>query len=223
MTEEEFLAKYDSSIYEKPSVAVDVALFTIRDGQLQILLIRRSDHPHLGKLSLPGVFVGMEETLDAAAARALQQKTGLEDIFLEQLYTWGEVQRDPRMRIISVSYFALVDNNRIALTEDGAQFYPVDEILEMAEELAFDHHRIIACGRERIRTKVNWSDIAFALMPEEFTLPQLQTVYEILLGQKLYKANFRKKLQEKIVETDKMTSGDAHRPSRIYRKKTQAV
>jgi 8-oxo-dGTP diphosphatase len=127
------------------------------------------------------------------------------------------------MRIISVSYFALVDNNRIALTEDGAQFYPVDEILEMAEELAFDHHRIIACGRERIRTKVNWSDIAFALMPEEFTLPQLQTVYEILLGQKLYKANFRKKLQEKIVETDKMTSGDAHRPSRIYRKKTQTV
>ena len=93
----------------------------------------------------------------------------------------------------------------------------------MADGVAFDHREIVAYGRERIRSKVSWSDIAFALVPEEFTLPQLQRVYEILLGQKLYKANFRKKIAEKIVETDKMTSGDAHRPSRIYRKREEAM
>ncbi len=222
MTEEEFLAQYDSSRFEKPSLAVDPVLFTILDGQLQVLLITREEHPCMGQLSLPGVFVRMNETLDEAAARALCQKTGLEDIFLEQLYTWGTLDRDPRMRIISVSYFALVPSERLALPEDGtARFYPVDEILTMTGGMAFDHQQIIAYGRERIRSKVNWSDIAFALVPEEFTLPQLQRVYEILLGQPLYKANFRKKIAEKIQETDKMTSGDAHRPSRIYRKREE--
>ncbi len=224
MTEEEFLKSYDSTRFEKPSAAVDTVLFTILDEKLQVLMIRREEHPCRGQLSLPGVFVGMEETLDAAAERALHQKTGLSDIYLEQLYTWGAVERDPRMRIISVSYYALVSSERLSLPEDGtARFYPVEEILEMADGVAFDHREIVAYGRERIRSKVSWSDIAFALVPEEFTLPQLQRVYEILLGQKLYKANFRKKIAEKIVETDKMTSGDAHRPSRIYRKREEAM
>ncbi len=222
MTEEEFLKHYDSTQYEKPSAAVDTVLFTILDEKLHVLMIRREEHPCKGQLSLPGVFVGMEETLDAAAERALYQKTGLRGIYLEQLYTWGAVERDPRMRIISVSYYALVPSSRIVLPADGtAQFYPVDEILTMTEGVAFDHREITAYGRERIRSKVNWSDIAFALVPEEFTLPQLQKVYEILLGQPLYKANFRKKIAEKLEETDKMTSGDAHRPSRIYRRRTE--
>lgn len=164
----------------------------------------------------------MEETLDAAAQRALFQKTGLHDIYLEQLYTWGDVQRDPRMRIISVSYYALVPGSSIRFGEisENTVFLPVEELSEVQQGIAFDHERIIAYGRERIRSKVNWSDIAFSLVPEEFTLPQLQRVYEILLGQPLYKANFRKKIAEKIAETDKMTTGDAHRPSRIYRKRS---
>lgn len=223
MTEQEFLKKYDHTQYDKPSVAVDPVLFTIQDGVLQVLMTRRSEHPCEGCLALPGVFVGMNETLDEAAQRALRQKTGLCDIYLEQLYTWGELSRDPRMRIISVSYYALVPSERIRLPEDddSIRLYPAEEIISMTEGVAFDHSRIVAYGRERIRSKVSWSDIAFSLVPEEFTLPQLQKVYEILLGQPLYKANFRKKIADKIVGTDKMTSGDAHRPSRFYRRRTE--
>lgn len=222
MTEQEFLKSYDAAQYEKPSVAVDLVLLTILDGKLQVLLTQREEYPFQGCLALPGAFVGMEETLDAAAQRALFQKTGLHDIYLEQLYTWGDVQRDPRMRIISVSYYALVPGSSIRFGEisENTVFLPVEELSEVQQGIAFDHERIIAYGRERIRSKVNWSDIAFSLVPEEFTLPQLQRVYEILLGQPLYKANFRKKIAEKIAETDKMTTGDAHRPSRIYRKRS---
>ncbi len=223
MTETEFLKNYDQNNYEKPSVTVDLALFTIINEQLHVLMTRRTEHPFLGQLALAGVFVGLEETLEEAAQRALYQKTGLRDIYFEQLYTWGDVQRDPRMRIISVSYYALVPYSSISLPENShaPTFYPVEDILAMESGIAFDHRRIVEFGRDRIRNKVNWSDIAFALLPEEFTLPQLQKVYEIILGQKLYKANFRKKIAEKIQETDKMTSGDAHRPSRIYRKRTE--
>ncbi len=221
MTEQEFLKKYDAAQYEKLSVAVDLVLFTILDGKLRVLLTERQEHPFRGYLALPGVFVGMEETLDEAAKRALYQKTGLRDLYFEQLYTWGDVQRDPRMRIISVSYYALVESSCISSDKlhKNAVFLTPEEVAQTAQKVAFDHARIIAYGRERIRSKVNWSDIAFSLVPEEFTLPQLQRVYEILLGQDLYKANFRKKIAEKIVETDKMTAGDAHRPSRIYRKR----
>lgn len=217
MTDEEFLKGYQSADYEKPSVTVDVALFTIREGSLQVLMTRRKEHPYQGKLALPGVFVGMAETLDEAAARALRQKTGLQDVYMEQLYTWGQLDRDPRMRVISVSYYALVPEADLH-PEEGADFYPAEEIAEAAD-IAFDHSQIVAYGRERIRNKVSYTDIAFSLVGEEFTLPELQRVYEILLGQMLYKANFRKKIADKIAETDKMTSGTQHRPSRIYRKK----
>lgn len=216
MTEEEYLKQYKSSNYERPSVTVDAALFTIREGALKVLMTRRQEHPFQGLLALPGVFVGMEETLDEAAARALCQKTGLHDIYLEQLYTWGSPDRDPRMRVISVSYYALVPEGMLQPTE--ADFYSAQEIAA-AQDIAFDHSKIVAYGIERIRNKVNYSDIAFSLVGEEFTLPELQRVYEILLGQKLYKANFRKKIADKIVETEKMTSGEKHRPSRIYRRK----
>lgn len=217
MTEQEFLKNYDSSNYQKPSVAVDIALFTIRENQLQVLLTRRQAHPFAGMLALPATFVDIDETLDECAKRALYQKTGLQNIYLEQLYTWGDINRDPRMRIISVSYYALVSESNIQFSEleQEAKFYPVDEI----KSLAFDHEKIIAYGRERIRNKINYTDIAFSLVPEEFTLPQLQKIYEILLNQKLYKANFRKKISDKIIQTDKMLSGTRHRPSRIYKKK----
>lgn len=216
MTDEAFLQGYDSAAYAKPSVTVDVALFTVREGCLQVLMIRRREHPFLGKLALPGTFVGIGETLDEAAARALREKTGLQDVYTEQLYTWGSPDRDPRMRVISVSYYALVPEGM--LHPEAADFYPAEDIMA-AQDIAFDHSQIVAYGRERIRNKVNYTDIAFSLVGEEFTLPELQRVYEILLGQKLYKANFRKKIADSITETDKMTSGSGHRPSRIYRKK----
>lgn len=215
MTEQEFLKNYDSSDFAKPSVAVDLILFTVQENQLQVLLTKRQSHPFAGMLSLPGVFVGIDETLDQAAQRALYQKTGLHDIYFEQLYTWGDLNRDPRMRIISVSYYALIPADQIQLSSQDTIFYPVDKI----QDLAFDHAEMIRYGRERIRNKVNYTDIAFSLVPEEFTLPQLQKIYEILLGQDLYKANFRKKIAQQIIATDKMQSGTKHRPSRIYRKK----
>ena len=217
MTEEEYLKSYDSSGFQKPSVAVDLVLFTVQQETLQVLLTERTQYPYIGRPALPGVFVRIDETLDEAAQRALYQKTGLHDIYFEQLYTWGGLGRDPRMRIISVSYYALVPASQIPETEQN-KFFSVEEILQH-EDIAFDHKEIIIYGRERIRNKVNYTDIAFSLVPEEFTLPQLQKIYEILLGQKLYKTNFRKKIADKIQQTEKFTSGTKHRPSRIYRKK----
>ena len=218
MNESEFLEQYNRQDYDRPSVTVDLVLFTVYDDALAVLLTHRNDHPFQGMLSLPGVFVRMDETLDEAAARALRQKAGLEGIYFEQLYTWGALDRDPRMRVISVSYCALVPWESIRLPVGDAKFYPAGEVLE-TQPLAFDHAQMVRYGMERIRGKVSYTDIAFSLVGEEFTLPELQRVYEIILGQKLYKANFRKKIADKIIETDKMTSGGRHRPSRIYRKR----
>lgn len=221
LTEKEYLDKYDPNEFERPSVAVDLLVFTIEDDRLKIVLVEREEYPYKNKLSLPGVFVGINETLDAATARGIAEETGIQDIYFEQLYTWGDVDRDPRMRIISVSYLALVDSRKINLSAGkrtvSAGLYDVDELLASDTELAFDHKKMIEYGRERIRNKVEYSTIAFEFLPEEFTLPELQRVYEILLDKGLYKAGFRRKIMPMIEETDRMTSGDAHRPSKYYR------
>ena len=206
------------------SVAVDLLVFTIEEDRLKILTIRRQYPPFEGQRALPGVFVRDDETLDQAAQRGLREETGLEDIYFEQLYTWGAPDRDPRRRVISVSYLALVDAQRLrgfgpGLRTTGAELADVQELLTV-EDLAFDHRQIIACGRERLAGKVEYTPIAFSLVPEEFTLPQLQRVYELLLGKPLYKANFRKKIAPLVEETDRSTSGDAHRPSKFYRLRT---
>ncbi len=224
-SEKEFLNSYNKNEYEKPSVAVDLLVFTVKDDRLKIVLVRRSEHPFKDMLSLPGVFVGINETLDEAAARGAREEAGLADIYFEQLYTWGDIDRDPRMRIISVSYLSLTPAEKLTLSAgsrtSSAELYDVEELLASDEELAFDHRKIIEYGRERIRNKTEYSRIAFEFLPKEFTLPQLQRVYEILLGKPLYKANFRRRVAPLIDETERMTSGDAHRPSRIYREKTE--
>ena len=222
-SEKELLSSYNKKEYEKPSVAVDLLVFTVKDDRLKIVLVRRSEHPFKDMLSLPGVFVGINETLDEAAARGAREEAGLADIYFEQLYTWGDIDRDPRMRIISVSYLSLTPAEKLTLSAgsrtSSAELYDVEELLSSDEELAFDHRRIIEYGRERIRNKTEYSRIAFEFLPKEFTLPQLQRVYEILLGNHLYKANFRRRVAPLIDETERMTSGDAHRPSRFYREK----
>ena len=224
-SEKEFLNSYNKNEYEKPSVAVDLLVFTVKDDRLKIVLVRRNEHPFKDMLSLPGVFVGINETLDEAAARGAREEAGLADIYFEQLYTWGDIDRDPRMRIISVSYLSLTPAEKLTLSAgsrtSSAELYDVEELLASDEELAFDHRKIIGYGRERIRNKTEYSRIAFEFLPKEFTLPQLQRVYEILLGKPLYKANFRRRVAPLIDETERMTSGDAHRPSRIYREKTE--
>ena len=228
--EEEFLKNYDASLYEKISVAVDLLTFTVEDDCLKILMVRRGEHPFAGCLALPGVFVGRGETLDEAAMRGVLEETGLSGIYYEQLYTWGDLERDPRTRVISVSYMNLVSRDQLSFRAGQrtteAVLLPVRELLDSGEEIAFDHRRIIEYALWRLRNKVEYTDIAFHLVPEEFTLPELQRVYEIILGRPLFKANFRKKVAPMIEETDRYTAGEAHRPSRYYRRReneTQAL
>ena len=219
------MEKYDSSIYEKLSVAVDLLVFTIENDALKILMVERSEEPFANMPALPGVFVGINETLDEAAVRGIREEAGLEDIYFEQLYSFGEVERDPRMRIISVAYMALVPIEKLNFHAGqrtlSAKLVDVKELLESDEKVAFDHKKIIEYGRWRLANKVEYTKIAFHLVGEEFTLPNLQKVYEILLGKSLYKANFRKKIAPMIEETDRSTSGDAHRPSKLYRLKDE--
>lgn len=220
ITEKEYLESYNKEEYERLSVAVDLLVFTIEDDRLKVVLIERDEHPCKNMLSLPGVFVGMDETLDEAAKRGIAEEAGLEDIYFEQLYTWGEIKRDPRMRIISVSYLSLTNSKKIHLAAGkrtvSAALYDVDELLASDTELAFDHKKMIEYGRERIKNKVEYTRIAFEFLEEEFTLPDLQRVHEILLNKKLYKTGFRRKVAPMVIATDKMTSGDAHRPSKYY-------
>ena len=221
--EEEFLKNYDASLYERISVAVDLLTFTVEDDCLKILMVRRGEHPFAGCLALPGVFVGRGETLDEAAMRGVLEETGLSGIYYEQLYTWGDLDRDPRTRVISVSYMNLVSRDQLSFRAGQrtteAVLLPVRELLDSGEEIAFDHRRIIEYALWRLRNKVEYTDIAFHLVPEEFTLPELQRVYEIILGRPLFKANFRKKVAPMIEETDRYTAGEAHRPSRYYRRR----
>lgn len=221
LSEKEYLESYNPQEYDRPSIAVDLLIFTIEDDRLKIVLVEREEHPFKNMMSLPGTFVGMDETLENAAKRGALIKTGLSDMYFEQLYTWGDVDRDPRMRIISVSYLSFVSRDRIKLTGGrntlSVALYDVDKILESDKELAFDHRKIIEYGRERIKSKVEYSKIAFEFLAEEFTLPELQKVYEILMDKELYKSGFRRKIAGLVEETDKMTEGDAHRPSKYYR------
>lgn len=221
INEKEYLSHYNKNEYERPSVAVDLLVFTIEDDRLKIVLVEREEHPFKNTLALPGVFVGIDETLDEAAKRGVYEETGLQDIYFEQLYTWGDTDRDPRMRIISVSYLSLTHIDKILLSAGkrtaSAELYDIDKLLSSDTPLAFDHRKIIEYGRERIKNKTEYTTIAFELLPEEFTLPRLQKVYEALLGKPLLKANFRRKIMPMIEETERMTSGDAHRPSKYYR------
>ncbi|MBR4758728.1 MAG: NUDIX hydrolase [Lachnospiraceae bacterium] len=203
------------------SVAVDLLVFTVEQERLKVLLIERAEEPFAGMLALPGVAVRSDEALDDAAARGILEETGLEDIYFEQLYSFGKVDRDPRNRVVSVAYMALVPQKDLHFhagqRTSAAELVDVGQLLDSDTGLAFDHKDIISLGRERLKGKVEYTTIAFHLVDEEFTLPQLQRVYEILLGKSLYKANFRKKVMPLIEETEHSTSGDAHRPSKLYR------
>lgn len=219
--EQKFISEYNPDEYERPSVAVDFLIFTIEDDRLKVILVRRDEMPFKDCLALPGVFVRMDETLEEAALRGIREEAGIrDDIYLEQVYTWGDVDRDPRMRVISVSYMALVPSDGLHFSKGmrvvETSLVDVEALLSGDDMMAFDHRKILQYARERIRNKTEYSDIAFNFAGKEFTLPQLQKIYEILLGKPLYKANFRKKINDYVTETEKMMSGGACRPSRIY-------
>lgn len=206
--------------YPHPAVTTDVVVFTIREQRLQLLLIRRANPPFQGQWALPGGFLDIDEDLDTCAARELAEETGLSDLYLEQLCTFGAPDRDPRERVISVAYYALVCSDRIpepVASSDAAAvaWLPFDEI----PEIAFDHDRIIAKAHERLVAKLDYSSIALQFMPELFTLSELQAVYETLLNDTLDKRNFRKRILslDLIEDSGKQKRNGKHRPARAYR------
>lgn len=239
LTEQEFLSRYNPGKYEHPSVTVDALVFTVDKGgedyHLRIMLARRQEHPFLHKWAVPGGFVGMGESVEQAAVRKLEEATGRKDIYLEQLYTWGEVERDPRTRIISVSYIALVPEEKLRQggeeKEVAGEWYSIgtqggrlrlwNASRELAEgELAFDHARMIRLALERMKNKVFYTDIAFKLLPEKFTFPELQKLYEAILEKKLHGPNFRRDMQGLVEQTDeKCKPQKAGKPAWYYRQK----
>jgi 8-oxo-dGTP diphosphatase len=232
-----FLASYDASRYARPSVAVDVVLLAVAEGSLKTLLVRRASQPQLGRWALPGGFVGMDESLDAAAARVLATKAGLEDVFTEQLYTFGDPGRDPRTRVISVVYYALVEPARLerAVAERDGHGLTLAEVAVTANghvrsveahaadgevlPFAFDHGAILAAAVERIRGKLDYAPIGFELLPDTFTLLELRRVHEAILGRPLNKDSFRRKVLDRgLVEpTGERATGLGHRPPELYR------
>ena len=266
-SEEEFLNHYDSSKFEKLSMTTDILIFSISNNPtdnyrklneklFSVLLVKRGDYPFKDKWCLPGGFVKIDEDLEDAPKRILANETNIHDIYLEQLYTFGSVNRDPRMRIVSTSYMALIDKNRLkdklnnnaswfnikvieddktinvylengieeikfkikkTLKEKTTDRYKF-EILEN-DKLAFDHPLVIVSGIERLKNKIEYTDIVFNMMPEYFTLGELQQVYEIILGKKLLDPAFRRIIADKVVKTDKMQTGGGHRPSYLFKYK----
>ena len=210
---------YDPSAFPRPSVTVDIALFTVRDSQLHVLLIQRKDWPFAGQWALPGGFVRPDETLDAAAARELAEETGVSRVLLEQLRTFGAPGRDPRTWVITVAYTALVASDALLLRADtdaaDARWCPPDA---PPGPLAFDHQSILDHALHSLRARLSVSlDVAAALLPARFTLSGLQEVYEILLGRPVDKRNFRKW----VLSAGSLSStGDEqrgrHRPALLY-------
>lgn len=235
-TEEEFLAAYDPSVFERPSISVDVALISVVDDALVTLLVRRGDHPHKGRAALPGGFVQMRESLDDAAARVLANEAGLEGIFLEQLYTFGAPDRDPRTRVVTVAYVALVHGRRFASIDtdahpvftarlevpwEGETGGPIDAHDESGSrlELAFDHADILGMAVRRIRGKLDYTPIGFQLLPTQFTLRQLQHVHEVVLDRPLNKDSFRRRMlaSGQLEATGERQTDVDHRPAELYR------
>ena len=265
-SESEFLNDYDSSLYEKLSMTVDIAIFSVSseevdnyrktsDKKFSILLVKRKTYPFKDMWCLPGGFVNVSESLDDAAKRVLLDETNLKNIYLEQLYTFGNPKRDPRMRIVSTAYMSLIDksilednipdnaswfniefkehNNKIfIILNNGVEVVNVEldkvlrdkttdryDYVNILNTLAFDHSVVIASGISRLKNKLEYTDIVFNMMPEYFTLGELQQVYEVILGRKLLAPAFRRIIAGKVEKTNRSRTGGGHRPSILYKYK----
>lgn len=279
--EEEFLKNYNENDYKKLSITNDIIIFTTADREednlrkvpkkgMQVVFIKRDDYPYKEKWALPGGFVDIEESLDEGAKRKLKEKTGIDNIYTEQLYTFGNVDRDKRTRIISVGNIALVEKSSIKFNEVDLQkrseWFWIDKTLissekheqyvenkhlislkstdekiimnyevtekigrdifrrketayrlldNSTEELAFDHYKILDYGIDRLRNKVEYTPIAFNLLPRVFTVKELQNVYEAIMGREIL--NFRRKMGEMIIETDEKIEGKPFRPAKVFK------
>lgn len=278
--EKEFLKEYDENKYKKPSITNDIIIFTTADIEegnqrkvpkkgMQVILIKRDDYPYINKWALPGGFVDIGESLEEGAKRKLKEKTGIDNVYMEQLYTFGDVDRDKRTRVISVGNMALVEKSSINLDESDSKkstwfwinktlvssikneknienkyllsLKSIDEAViinyeiteetgrdifrrknavyklldSSTEELAFDHYKILDCGIDRLRNKVEYTPIAFNLLPRLFTVKELQNVYEAIMGREIL--NFRRKMGEMIIETDEKIEGKPFRPAAVFK------
>lgn len=264
-SEEEFLRDYDPSQFDRLALTADVLIFSVSseetgnyrklsEKKFSVLLVKRNTYPFKDKWCLPGGFLRVDETIDEAAKRILETETNLKNIYMEQLYTFGDVNRDPRMRIVSTAYIALVDKNclndhlpenaswftmhileddeEIQVTFDnGSENFSIvvgkrlksptsdryEYFVKKDDHLAFDHAKVIVSGISRLKNKVEYTDIVFNMMPEFFTLGELQQVYEVILGKKLLDPAFRRIIAKKTVKTDKVQTGGGHRPSALFR------
>ncbi|KQM61343.1 MULTISPECIES: NUDIX hydrolase [unclassified Sphingomonas] len=223
MEEAVFLQQYDPTGYDRPSVAVDCAAFGLAEGRLVVLLTRRDQPPFAGDWALPGGFVAIDESLEAAAERVLRDKAGLSGVVPEQVHCFGAVDRDPRMRIIAIAYRVLLDPSRMAeiRLRDGQCLATIDPAGTVQHDgqalrLAFDHDRILQLTLERLRDAID--DAAFALLPERFTLRELQVVHEAVLGRTLNKPAFRRRMLERgtLQATEQYEAGRAFRPAELY-------
>lgn len=201
---------------ESPAVTVDVVVFTIQDRSLSVLLVRRCRPPFRKMWALPGGFVGFRESLEAAARRELKEETGIECNYLEQLYTFGDPHRDPRTRVMTVTYFALLRPASRSEREAGGQvrWFPVYHL----PPLAFDHRRIVDYSLQRLQNKLSYTTMGFQFLPRSFTLTEVQRVYEIVFNRKVDKRNFRKKVLSArlLADTRRTRTDGAHRPAQLY-------
>ncbi|MGV8168620.1 MAG: NUDIX hydrolase [Candidatus Nanoarchaeia archaeon] len=202
--------------YPKPSVTVDVIIFTIVSKKLKVLLVKRTNSPYKDLWAIPGGFIDLKDSLDDSAGLKLEEKTGVRDVYLEQLYTFGEPKRDPRGRVITVTYYALVNYDRIKVVKKqnhDAEWFDVTEL----PKLGFDHEKILNYAIQRLKWKFEYTPAAFSLLPDIFTLSQLQELYEIVFQAEFDKRNFRKKILSLNILTEKGLMKDvSFRPPMTY-------
>lgn len=202
-------------------ITVDVVIFTIKNGELQVLLVQRGKEPYKNKWAIPGGFVRLSENLDEAAKRLLYEKSNLKDVYLEQIYTFGDPLRYPNSRVITVAYFALIRSESLILKFDKAADVLKDvkwHSIYKLPELAFDHEKIVKYAYKKLRDDLEYSAIAFQLLPKKFTLTELQKAYETILHKTLDKRNFRKKMisLDILIELDEYTKNSSKRPAKLY-------
>jgi 8-oxo-dGTP diphosphatase len=206
------------SEFEQPAVTVDLVIFTVSEEKLKALLVKRAHEPFAGVWSIPGGFLKVGESLDDAAIRVMKEKTGVKEVYLEQLYTFGRPDRDPRARVITVTYFALIPWQNLSQPESrkvtDLAWYSADQL----PVLAFDHQEILLYAISRLRAKASYSNIVYGLLPVQFRLSELQKVYESIIDKSLDKRNFRKRMlaTNLLKETGKKEITGAHRPAMLY-------
>lgn len=233
LSEKEFLAQYDANAFERPSLAVDICVLTVIAGQLKVGVYKRDAHPQMHSFALPGGFVHIDESLDDAAARLLRDKVGVQNVYLEQLRAFGRVDRDPRTRIVTIAYFALVPPEVMLRTQ--VQGSVIADVMAHKQKVKVsvagegletftDHADIIFATLQRVRGELEQKSLAYSLLPKAFTLRALQDVHEALRGENLNKDSFRRKVlkSQTLKETGKVERASSKRPAALYRfKKTK--